>query len=41
MGTEWPIFALLHSYDWSYPGIPRNNDYDARSGEEECEDEGH
>ncbi|CAK9115571.1 unnamed protein product [Durusdinium trenchii] len=28
MGTEWPIFALLHSYDWSYPGIPRNNDYD-------------
>lgn len=28
MGTDWPIFALLHSYDWSYPGIPRGNDYD-------------
>ena len=28
MGTEWPIFALLHSYDWSYPGIPQGNDYD-------------
>eukprot|EP00435_Cladocopium_sp_Y103_P076289 s49_g87.t1 len=27
-GTDWPIFALLHSYDWSYPGIPRGNDYD-------------
>ncbi|CAJ1434053.1 unnamed protein product, partial [Effrenium voratum] len=28
MGTDWPIFALLNSYDWSYPGIPRGNDYD-------------
>eukprot|EP00434_Breviolum_minutum_P003086 symbB.v1.2.002716.t1/scaffold148.1/size298184/5 len=22
MGTDWPIFALLNSYDWTYPGIP-------------------
>ena len=27
-GTDWPIFALLNSYDWTYPGIPPGNDYD-------------
>eukprot|EP00927_Polykrikos_kofoidii_P018837 TRINITY_DN18779_c0_g1_i2.p1 TRINITY_DN18779_c0_g1~~TRINITY_DN18779_c0_g1_i2.p1 ORF type:complete len:732 (+),score=68.42 TRINITY_DN18779_c0_g1_i2:284-2479(+) len=32
MGTEWPLFALLSSYDWSWPGIPRGQDYDCRFG---------
>ena len=27
-GTDWPIFALLNSYEWTYPGIPPGNDYD-------------
>lgn len=28
MGTQWPVYALLNSNDWSWPGIPPGNDYD-------------
>jgi len=28
MGTEWPLYALLYSHDWRWPGIPAGRDYD-------------
>merc|ERR1740121_3354520 len=32
MGTEWPIFALLNSYDWAWPGMPAHRDYKCELG---------
>eukprot|EP00929_Paragymnodinium_shiwhaense_P007817 TRINITY_DN111717_c0_g1_i1.p1 TRINITY_DN111717_c0_g1~~TRINITY_DN111717_c0_g1_i1.p1 ORF type:complete len:732 (+),score=68.13 TRINITY_DN111717_c0_g1_i1:23-2197(+) len=38
MGTDWPVYALLNSIDWSWPGIPGNRDYDCeRSARETVE----
>lgn len=28
MGTEWPIYALLHTSDWAWPGTPPHSDYE-------------
>lgn len=28
IGTEWPIYALLNSIDWVWPGIPHFRDYE-------------
>lgn len=28
MGTDWPIYALLNSYDWAWPGTPKGSDYE-------------
>ncbi|CAK0790104.1 unnamed protein product [Prorocentrum cordatum] len=28
MGTDWPMFALLNSYSWVWPGAPPGQDYD-------------